>query len=113
MGDQVSVNTDRLGVAIPQVEQLSNRINEIYSTVNSTADDLGECWGGEDDPIGKSFAEGYLPARDQVNLGLSGTRDVLDSTATGIHTMVRGYVTTEENNTVRPAAPTTPDHPAV
>jgi hypothetical protein len=111
MGDQVSVNTDRLGVAIPQVQQLSNRINEIYTGVNDTADGLGECWGGDDDPIGRSFAEGYKPGRDQVNLGLSGTRDVVDSTATGIHTWERGLVQTEENNTIK--RPSTPDHPAL
>jgi len=100
MGDNISVNTDKLGVAIPQVQELADRVNAIRAELNGTLDGLGECWGGKDDSIGKPFDEGYTPAQGQIDLGLIGTKDAFESTGNRVHTWALGLQRTEENNTI-------------
>ncbi len=107
MGENISVNTDKLGVAIPQVQELANRMNSIRAELNGTLEGLGECWGGDDDSIGRPFAEGYVPAQGQIDLGLIGTKEAFESTGNRVHTWALGLQRTEENNIVNlPKQPT-------
>ena len=99
-GPPVYVDTNALATGIPQVTALAMRLGTVNASLSSTLAGLGEPWGGPNDPIGKTFAEAYLPARDDLLTGLSGTQNVLSSTADGITTMVRGYTNTEENNII-------------
>jgi hypothetical protein len=98
-GQSVYVNTGQLALGMPAVTALSMRLGTIFGGI-SALDSLGECWGGPDDDTGKQFGEAYMPARDQMHEGLYGTKSVLDSTADGINTMVRGYSSTEDANTI-------------
>ena len=114
MGDEISVDTDKLGLAIPQVDELAARMNAIRGTLNGTLQGLGECWGGPDDSIGKSFQESYQPAYDQLDLGLVGTHDAFGSTVDRLGTTMHGYNATEDGNIVNariPATDPTEHHP--
>jgi hypothetical protein len=99
-GGSVSVDTDQLAQAVPAVTALSMRLAAINASLSGTIMGLGEPWGGKDDSIGGPFGQAYEPARDQILTGLSGTQQALESTADGLGTMVKGYTSTEDANTI-------------
>ena len=107
MGDPVSVDTDRMGMATPEIAHLADLARGIHSTLLDAIEGLGECWGGDDDPTGKVFAAQYKPAVDQLVKGIKDTWGVLTSAGDGLVTMVKGFTATETENikTARQLAP--------
>ncbi|MEW2168007.1 WXG100 family type VII secretion target [Streptomyces sp. NPDC007084] len=91
-----SVDTDRLGQAAPQVQELAGRIRSIATKLDGRLSALGACWG--DDESGRQFHEQYAEPKRQLAHGITGVGDVLDSTVEGIRTMAKGFERTEEQN---------------
>lgn len=96
---EIWVDTDRMGTVIPQVDNLNQRTKGARSGL---IDQLGplEYAAGTDDAAARAFYESHNPTRDMVLKALGDFSTIAEGMVTGIHTMVRGYESTEENNTV-------------
>jgi hypothetical protein len=93
---EISVDTDRLGVSIPEFSELRRHLGSIHGTLYGTLEELDGCWG--DDATGRMFGEGVVPGRNQLYTGFRGSDDVLSSAEDGLTSMVHTYVNTEEEN---------------
>jgi len=91
-----SVNTDGLHNQIPYMQELAEQVRGIGTGLQARIEELGDCWG--DDDTGQQFYNQYATPRDQILEGVSGTGDVLDSTADGIKTMATQYQQLEDEN---------------
>jgi len=58
------IDTDEVRAAAPAFAQLGDRMQQIFSTLQSKVEAEGPCWGGDD--YGKAFEKDYLPARDSA-----------------------------------------------
>ncbi|MEY9895448.1 hypothetical protein ABIA35_006345 [Catenulispora sp. MAP12-49] len=96
---EVWVDTDHMGTVIPQVEHLSDQTKGVHTGLVGQLAPLSNA-AGTDDAAAKAFYESYNPTRDMVLGALLDFCTIADGMVTGIHTMVRGYESTEENNTV-------------
>lgn len=96
---EVWVDTDRMGTVIPQVENLNERTKGARSGLIDQLAPL-EYAAGTDDAAAKAFYASHNPTRDMVISALHDFSKIAEGMVTGIHTMVRGYESTEENNTV-------------
>jgi hypothetical protein len=96
---EVWVDTDRMGTVIPQVDELDQQTKGARSGL---LEGLGPLtWAaGTDDAAAKAFYASHNPTRDMVLSALDDFSKIAQGMVTGIHTMVRGYESTEENNTV-------------
>ncbi|MFJ9900776.1 WXG100 family type VII secretion target [Streptomyces sp. NPDC091280] len=91
-----SVDTERLGRAAPQVQELAGRMKSIADKLDGRLEALGACWG--DDESGRQFLEQYAEPKRQLSEGITGVAGVLDSTVDGIRTMSEGFARTELRN---------------
>lgn len=96
---EVWVDTDRMGTVIPQVDELDRRTRAVRSGLLEALGPLTYA-AGTDDEAAKSFYASHNPTRDMVLSALDDFSKIAHGMVTGIHTMVRGYESTEENNTV-------------
>lgn len=96
---EVWVDTDRMGTVIPQVEHLNDQTKGVHSALVGQLNPLMYA-AGTDDAAAKAFYASHNPTRDMVLGALLDFCTIADGMVTGIHTMVRGYESTEENNTV-------------
>jgi uncharacterized protein YukE len=78
------------------MQELAEQVRGIGTGLQSRIEELGDCWG--DDDTGQQFYNQYATPRDQILEGVSGTGDVLDSTADGIKTMATQYQQLEDEN---------------
>ncbi|WP_194915202.1 hypothetical protein [Catenulispora rubra] len=113
MADQVWVDTDRMSVVSPQVEELARKTQGARSGLVEAVSRLADAAGN--DAAGQAFKASHDPVRDQVVGAMHDFVQITNGMLTGIGTMVRGYVQTEENNTVPKTfdapAPETSSHP--
>ncbi|MGC0421679.1 WXG100 family type VII secretion target [Embleya sp. AB8] len=72
------------------------RVAEIRTTLKTTIEGLGECWG--DDDLGHEFAKEYTPARDKVLEALEALAKGLDKIGKGLDKSATDYQTTEDGN---------------
>lgn len=96
---EVWVDTDRMGTVVPQAEHLGDQAKGVHSGL---VDQLGPLTfaAGTDDAAARAFYASHNPTRDMVLGALLSFSTITEGMVTGIHTMVRGYESTEENNTV-------------
>jgi hypothetical protein len=99
MGDEVWVDTTRMDIVLPQINLLATSTKGAHDgLLEALAPLIGAA--GTDDAGAKTFYENYNPVRDQVTEALRSLYEVIGSMDTGVRTMIRGYTSTEENNTV-------------
>jgi hypothetical protein len=96
---EVWVDTDRMDVVVPQLDHLRELAASARSALVEALTPLDGA-AGQDDAAAKSFYQSYNPQRDMVLGAIDDFTKITDNITTGIHTMVRGYTATEQNNTV-------------
>jgi len=96
MDPNIKVDTDALTPAEASYTGAGDEIDRIYGLANATNDEYAGCWG--DDDTGQMFGAAYLPAAENVLIGIKSIGDSLTSTVQGIATMIKGYTDTENDN---------------
>lgn len=91
-----SVDTEGLNNQIPYMRELAEGFRSVGTSLQATLDALGECWG--QDATGQQFFGQYDNPRQEWIEGISGTSDVVDSTADGVRTMAVQFDRLEQRN---------------
>lgn len=99
MSEPVWVDTDRMGVVIPQIVELDQKAAAARSGLLEGLAPLSNA-AGTDDAAAKAFYASHNATRDMVVSALSDFSKIANGMVTGVHTMVRGYEATEQGNTV-------------
>jgi hypothetical protein len=99
MADQVWVDTDRMSLLAPRIDELARRIEgERRSLVERTG--LLYDAPGIDDSAARMFFESYEPNRRKVLDSMHAFALVARGVVDGLRTMEQGYTRTEHDNTV-------------
>ena len=93
---ELSVDTDRLAVAMPALQEVSTVIGGILAVLDSSLQNLGTPWGN--DETGKTFFSTYGPTQQSLTSGLADSRSSVDNATQGLLTMVTGFTDTESLN---------------
>ncbi|QMU77117.1 hypothetical protein GXW83_16775 [Streptacidiphilus sp. PB12-B1b] len=96
MPDAFSVDTEGLNNQIPYMQELAEQLRSVGTTLESTLDALGECWGK--DAAGQQFFGQYDNPHQEWVQGVGGAGDVVDSTAQGVRTMAVQFDRLEDQN---------------
>ena len=110
MSDEVWVDTDRMGVVTPQVDELARKT---LAARSGLLENLGRLYDAPgDDAAGRAFREQHDPMSDMVVGAMHSFVEITHGVLSGIHTMIGGYTATEEGNTVPGFGhPNTPHEP--
>ena len=103
MSEPVFVDTDRLSKISPQVDELMRRITAAHASLIAGTGPLSDAAG--DDAPGKVFNAAISESGGQIIDATGALGKVSGSVNLGINTMVHGYTSTEEDNTVKAPRP--------
>jgi hypothetical protein len=99
MADSVWVDTDRMSVVTPQVDDLARKTLAARSGLLEGLSRLYDA-PGIDDAAALAFRASHDPISEMVVGAMHDFVEITNGVLLGIHTMVRGYTATEEGNTV-------------
>ncbi|MFD8542560.1 WXG100 family type VII secretion target [Streptomyces sp. NPDC059649] len=107
-----SVNPEGLHNQIPYLQEVTERLRGIGSSLEATLSTLGACWG--DDAGGREFLNQYAPSKEKIIKSTADMTEVLHSTGQGIETMAKRFQQLEDENIAsvhRLVSPSSP-HPS-